>query len=162
MTKKAPTKPQEPKFHPGQRVVYDAWMEVQEMRNVPAVVLRLEDCHEDEPKQLYSRKNPARLVWWYHATVVGDKYPRAVCEDELSLPPPAKFRPGNLVDFDAPNPKFGEPMIKGSGIVVGVHVDEDYVYSYDVWPSDSDLKTPFKVSESCLRLIKKPKKDKKA
>ena len=125
-----------------------------DVHNVLAIVE-----HHDENEYLYGRKNPKKFVWWYCIRLIGDTYTRQVCEDELSSIPVPKFDLGNLVSFDGPNPKFGEPRVKGSGIVVGIYeADDDCKYSYDIWASDSDLKTPFKVTEDCIKLNKKTKK----
>lgn len=151
MTKRESPKP---KFSLKQQVIYDGWLEHPDVRNVRATV---EECDEDE--YLYSRKHPERLACCYCIRLIGDTYTRKVCEDELSPIPPPKFDLGNLVSFDGPNPKFGEPRVKGSGIVVGIYeTDDDCKYSYDIWASDSDLKTPFKVTEDCIKLTKKTKK----
>ena len=163
-----------PRFRQGQRVIYDGWDQLGEVHNTLAVIECVEEADDilsdDDDGRLYSRKSPKKLAWWYHIRLVGDKYARSACEDELTLPPLPKFEPGNIVDFNIVNPKYGgeSPRVEGSGIVVEVHEDgESHTYSYGVWVKTgelaaSDVKTPFRIPEECLSLAKKGKKGKSA
>lgn len=166
MTKKkvsSKTLPQ-PSFHQGQRVIYDGWDQLGEVHNISAVIACAEEAddilQDDDDGRIYSRKNPKKLAWWYHVTLVGDRYPRLVCEDELSPMSPPKFRLGNLVDFTIPHPKRTEEYVGGSGIVVGVYEDDgDLGHTYDVWIKSGnlaagDVKTPFRMRESALKQSK--------
>lgn len=167
MTKKKAAVP-EPRFRQGQRVIYDGWDQMHEVHDAPAVIECVEEADDilddGDDGRLYSRKNPKKLAWWYHVKLVGDKYPRAVCEDELTLPQPPKFELGSLVDFDIQNPKAYQHRIKGSGIVVEIHEDaETHSYHYGVWIKTGELataevKTPFRMPEGCLSRTKKEKK----
>jgi hypothetical protein len=167
------TRDPDPEFHNDERVIYNGWDQLAEVHNAPAIVVGLDsscmDGETGEVTRMYGRRYPKRLAWWYHVRLIGDKYSRYACEDELTRPPSPKFEPGNLVDFDIQNPT--RDKAKGSGIVVEVHQDTNtYAYAYDIWVKSGDsaasasrnLKTPFRVPEGCLSLTKKTKKDKGA